>query len=335
MRRARSRGLILRPRLALILAVSILAACGDHGGSSPLPPVPSKLFVADSGNHAIASFINSNPSGPGAVPANRLITGADTGFATSNISAMTLDAGRDLLYVSNGTQVIAFAGANAANGDVRPAGTPATASVGNFSSLYIDTANDRLYVGETLGGGVSAYDNASTLNLAAPNRTLIPNFGTGFQVRGVAVDVVNDTLYVAGTTSTSTSILAFNGAAAISGVQPPNRAIALPLSSDISILLDAANDRLYVSDSGGNISVLDNAGTQDVTAVVARAFSLGSALMPKLALDPVNDRLYVAAHSSLIIVPGINAAPGGPLPAGTYQLVAPTAGDVTAVAVTP
>jgi len=322
-------------RIAPLLAILSLAACGHDGGSSPLPPIPSKLFAADSGNHVIVSFINSNPSGPGAVPANRLITGADTSFATSNIPAMTLDVGRDLLYVSNGPQVIVFAGASTANGDASPARTPATASAGNFSSLYIDTANDRLYVGETFGGGVSVYDNASTLNLATPNRTLIPDFGTGFQVRGVAVDVVNDILYVAGSTSSSTSILAFNGASAISGIQPPNRAIALPLSSDISILLDAANDRLYVSDSGGNISVLDNASTQDVTAVVARAFSLGSALMTKLALDPVNDRLYLAAHSSLIIVPGINAAPGGSLPAGTYQLVAPTAGDVTAVAVTP
>jgi len=311
-----------------------LAACGHHGSSSPLPPIPSKLFAADSGNHAIVSFINSNPSGPGAVPANRLITGADTGFATSNIPAMALDVGRDLLYVSNELGVLVFTGASSVSGNVVPARTLATLVSGNFHSLYVDSASDRLYVGEI--SGVEVFDNASVASMVAPNRTLTGDFGPGFSIRGVAVDVGHDILYVAVTTTApSTSILAFNGASAINGSRPPDRTIDLPTSSDISILLDATSDRLYVSDPGGNISVLDNASAQNGPPAAPRTIPLGGgAGQTTLALDSINDRLYAAAHSSLIIVPGASTV-NGSLPAGTYQLVAPTNGDVTAAAVTP
>jgi hypothetical protein len=292
--------------------------------------------VADSGNNAISSFINSNPVGPGVVGADRLIIGADTNLGGTVVPAIALDSSRDLLYVSNGDQVIVFAGASTANGDASPARTPASVSVGSFSSLYLDSTNDRLYVGETDFGGIKIYDKASTLNLAAPDRILTGDFGSGFQVRGVAVDVARDILYVAGTTSSSTSILAFSSAASISGSQPPNRTITLAPSPDISILFDAANDRLYASDPGGNISVLDSASQlPSGPAVPTKTFALGSAIMTKLALDPVNDRLYVAAHSFLVVVPGISVASSGFLPAGTYQLVPPMSGDVTAVAVTP
>jgi hypothetical protein len=69
--------------------------------------------------------------------------------------------------------------------------------------------------------------------------------------------------------------------------------------------------------------------------MVARTISLGGgAGQTTLALDSVNDRLYAAAHSSLIVVPGASTAAGAP-PAGTFQLLAPLGGDVTAVAVKP
>jgi hypothetical protein len=250
---------------------------------------------------------------------------------------MALDSARDLLYVSNDIAILVFANASTANGNVGPALTPATASTGNFSSLYIDTINDRLYVGED-SIGVKVYDKASTLNLATPDRTLTGNFGTGFSVRSIAVDVSQDILYVAVTTTApSPSILAFNGAAAIGGSHTPDRALTLTFAAsapDVSILLDAANNRLYVSDPGGSITVLDNASTQPTgTAVVARSIDPGvGAIMTKLALDEANDRLYVAAQSSLIIVPNASSASGA---AAHTALAAPMSGVLTAVAVKP
>lgn len=250
---------------------------------------------------------------------------------------MALDPARDLLYVSNAIAVLLFANASTADGNVSPASTPATPSMGNFSSLYIDTTHDRLYVGED-SVGVKIYDKASTLNAAAPDRILTGNFGTGFSIRSVAVDVTEDILYVAVTTAApSPSILAFNGAATIDGSHTPDRALALTFAAsapDVSILLDAANNRLYVSDPGGSITVLDNASTQPTgTALVARSIDPGvGAIMTKLALDEANDRLYVAAQSSLIIVPNASSASG----AATYTaLAAPMSGVLTAVAVKP
>lgn len=326
----------LSGRLVAIVAILSLAACGNGGnyGDSGSPPVQgSRLFAADSGNHAIGSLINSNPM-PGTITVDRIITGSNTGLAGLDVPAIALDSTRDLLYVSNPLGVIVFANAGTANGDLAPARTPATASAGNFSSIYLDTGHDRLYVAED-NTGVNVYDNASTLNLASPNRTLTGNFGTGFNIRSLAVDVGRDILYVAVTTPAPTSlILVFNGAAGISGTSvTADRTIAFAASADISIFLDAAADRLYVSDPDGVISVLDNASTQDVAAVAARTIDPGlGALMTRLALDSTNDRLYLAAHSFLIVVPNVSTANGSVT--GT-ALSAPAGGDVTAVAVRP
>jgi hypothetical protein len=320
----------------VILAIASLAACGKGGSSSSTPPIPSKLFVVDSGNDAIATFINSNPTGPGAVPVDRSITGSNTTLTGKTVPAMALDALGDRLYVSTEGAIIVFNNASTANGDVSPARTLATVAAGNFTSLYLDTAGDRLYVGD-MAAGVKVFDSASNANLASPNRTLTGDFGTAFSIRGVAVDAARDILYVAVTTAApSTAILVFDGAHTQDGTQTPNRTITFPPSSDFRIFLDATSDSLYVSDLGGGISVFNGAHALNGAAPVAdRTVSLGGgAGLTALALDSVNDRLYAAAHSSLIVVPGASTASGSP-PAGTFQLLAPLGGDVTAVAVKP
>jgi hypothetical protein len=323
-------------RLVSILAILILGSCGKSGdfdniGGSP-PPVPgSKLFTADSGIHAISSLIDSNPSA-GTIAADRTISGSNTGLAGLDVPAMALDPTKNLLYVMNALGIVVFADAGTADGNLSFARTPATAFAGNFSSLCLDTVHDRLYVGED-NTGVKVYDNASTLDLALPNRTLTGNFPAGFSVRGLAVDVGKNILYVAITTPTSNSILAFDNADTVNASVNPDRTISFAASADISILSDAANDRLYVSDPDGLIRVLDTASTRDGPAVVSRTIDLGlGAVMTKLALDSANDRLYAAAHASLIIVPNVGTANGSVM--GT-ALLAPMGGDLSAVAVRP
>jgi len=324
--------------LALILTISSLAACGGGGSSSSPAPTPgSKLFAVDSGNDAIASFVNSNP-GPGAVVVDRIITGSNTTLTGKTVPAIALDIVKDLLYVSTELSVVVFTGASTANNNVAPARTVTSIGAGNLHSLYLDSVHDRLYVGDMVAG-IKVFDSASTAMSATPNRTITGNFGTHFSIRGVAVDVARDILYVASydSVAVATSIFAFNGAAALDGSHAPDRTITLAASQDISIFLDqaGASDSLYVSDPGGGISVLDNARMQDGASMVARTISLGGgAGQTTLALDSVNDRLYAAAHSSLIVVPGASTAAGAP-PAGTFQLLAPLGGDVTAVAVKP
>jgi hypothetical protein len=330
----------------VILAIASLAACGKGGGSSSPAPTPgSKLFVADSGNHAIASFVNSNPA-PGAgtipVPVDRIITGSNINLP-GNIPAFALDATNDRLYVSNELSVLVFNNASTASGNTGPSRTAATLGSGNFTSLFVDTTNDRLYVGDG-PNGVKVFNSASTLtgntgpDTPTPNRFLT-NFGTGSSIRGLAVDVTKNVLYVAGvTTAPSIVVSIFDNADAVDAAAAPVRTITIAATSDMGgIFLDSTNDRLYLSDPVGHILVYDTVSAKnDPAATPDRTINLPTASKAQLAVDIVNDRLYAAppgAGGYLLIVQNASTA-SGPQPT-SVELLPPANGDLTAVAVKP
>jgi hypothetical protein len=342
MRRLVHAGMALFGRLALILAISSLAACGKGGGSSNPAPTPgSNLFVADSGNHSIASFVNSNPS-PGPVTADRLLTGSNTNLP-GNIPAFALDVTNDRLYVSSGTSVLVFNNASTASGNISPARTAATTGAGNFSSLFLDTTNDRLYAGDG-PNGVKVFNSASTLagntgpDTPTPSRFLT-NFGTGSSIRGVAVDATKNILYVAAvTTAPSIVVSIFDNADAVDAAAAPGRTITIAATSDMGgIFLDSTNDRLYLSDPVGHILVYDTVSAKnDPAATPDRTINLPTASKSQLAADIVNDRLYAAAPGAggyLLIVQNASTA-SGPQPTAV-ELLPPASGDLTAVAVKP
>src|SRR6185312_4163752 len=93
----------------------------------------------------------------GNIAPSRTITGS-----LVNPTDVTLDKVRNLLYVADDIEILVYASASTANGTP----TPVRDLSVNFqlSGIYIDGANDRLYVADSAGNAVAVYDHASALN---------------------------------------------------------------------------------------------------------------------------------------------------------------------------
>lgn len=166
------------------------------------------------------------------------------------------DAGRDLLYASTtGRQVDVYENPRSLNG-----GTPAptrslTGFGGSLYGLFLDAANDRLYVVRTSSGvAVLVFDNASTLS--GDISTMSPRvIAAGLPApRGLVVDTTRDILYVAndgGSVSlyanASTTDAPAGATATLSG---GNTRL---LSDTDGVAIDTHRDELYVATAtGGN-----------------------------------------------------------------------------------
>jgi hypothetical protein len=288
----------LRDAIGLCVVLFVLASCGGGGGGSSPPAPGSKLFIADGGNHAIASIINATPTVGSTFSPDRAIQGSSTGLgtiggtpSTSSIPSMALDAAADRLFASTQTNVFVFDNASTANGNI-----PFSRSFGatvitdgvtlrgvNFFAISLDTANNRLYSAD-LAGEVHVFNNASTLNgpgTKTPDRTITPNAGSIIGTFGVAVDTTKDKLYVGATPNgASAFIMVFDGAAALntntvpSTSKAPDRTITVPGAG--AFHLDQAGDRLYVSLFNGVIWVFNNASTLSGAPTPDRTIDLGA-----------------------------------------------------------
>lgn len=167
-------------------------------------------------------------------------------------------AAQGLLYVANQVDdsILRFSGAATANGDLAPAAT----IQGNLTGLeganyiFLDSANDRLYVANQAGGSILVFDSASTITgNAQPTRTI-----TGITAPiDVAVDNNRDLLYVA----SGLDVFVFNSASTVNSNAAFSHDIKLGFQPS-AIFLDSANDRLFVADLVGNaIDVFDAAST--------------------------------------------------------------------------
>lgn len=328
-------------RLAALLFVAL--AVGSCGSGNVDPASGSRVFIADSATDAIGSVDSPNPP-PGNIQVNRTINGTSSNGIVGNIPALLLDAARDQLYVSNEIQISVFNNARFASGPIAYSRRVATFSgSGNFNSMSLDSTRDYLYVGD-LSNGVRVFHNASTANESGtttniPTRTIsTANIGLTLSVRDIALDPGKDILYVAVDTFTgpsSMSILVFDGASGLnSSALTPNRTIAITTGvfGTMGLFIDTAHDRLYFADSGGGISIFENASTKDGAVPPDKSVGLPSTVL-RLTVDTVNDRLYAVGSSALYVVPGISAAPPGPLTATVVQ--AGPGSIFTAVAIRP
>jgi len=191
---------------------------------------------------------------------------------------------------------------------------PVTNKVG---VLALDVANDRLFVGGQFNG-------AASVGGVARDRLALVTASTGAVVTGwtcnangevvaLALDVTNDRLFVGGV---------FNGAASVGGVARDRlalvtastgavvtgwtcNAIGDSFPSVLALALDVTNDRLFV---GGQFSGAASIGgvardrlalvTASTGAVVTGWTCNANALVQTLALDVVNDRLFVGGQFS-------------------------------------
>jgi hypothetical protein len=220
------------------------------------------------------------------------------------------------LYVSTPNSILRFSNAEGSIGDVAPTGTVTGLPLSAPQHLLVDTSANRLYVANQGGSSILIFDNASTLTgSAAPTRVISGNATKLVAPIDVALDTANNLLYVAD----GTSILVFSGVSTINGNVPPVRNINMGVTIG-GLLLDAANNQLYVSDPGDNaVDRLDGASTQDVVGIVGGAIAGADTKLAQprgLALDAAG-RLIVGnsgTPASITVYPNASTATGDVIP---------------------
>lgn len=235
------------------------------------------------------------------------------------------------LYVASGNSILRFADAEAINGAISPTATITATQLVRPHRLLVDTQNDRLFVASQGNGSILVFENASARDGNIVPDRIISGANTALtSPADLAFDPVANQLYVAD----GARILVFGNASLANGNITPLRNFNVGATIG-SILLDTANNILYVSDPADNvIDVLGSASQQDVVAVPSAIIAGPDTKLSGpdgLALDAAG-RLIVAnsvAPTSITIYPSANTANGDVLPAAsisgaTTKLTSPT-----------
>ncbi|HET7870918.1 MAG TPA: hypothetical protein VFL42_00290 [Terriglobales bacterium] len=225
------------------------------------------------------------------------------------------------LYVASGNSILRFADAETINGSIAPTATITATQLVRPQRLFVDTQNDRLFVANRGGGSILVFENASARNGNVVPDRIISGAGTLLSSPvDLALDPVANQLYVAD----GTRVLVFGNASLANGNITPLRNFSVGVNIG-SILLDTANNILYVSDPTDNvIDVLSSANQQDVVAVPSAIIAGPDTRLSGptgLALDAAG-RLIVAnsvAPTSITLYSNASAANGDVLPAATIS----------------
>jgi hypothetical protein len=236
------------------------------------------------------------------------------------------------LYVATAGSLLRFGSALTANGNVAPEAT-ISGSQTQLSApqhILLDVTNNRLLVANQGSASVLIFQSASTASgNIAPNAVLTSPSNMVSPV-DIAIDAGANLLYVAD----GQNILVFSGQGSLSGNvnTPPVRTVNFTFTIG-AILLDAANNRLFIADPADNaVQILPNAssangpGTSLVNPLVGAVTLLQH---PNgLAFDGTG-RLIVSNLStpSITIYPA-SAIPGG----GNVPPVASLTGSNTKLA---
>lgn len=230
-----------------------------------------RLFVANTGDLSILVFDNISTK-TGNVAPERVIAGATTTLVSP--TDVSLDTGRNLLYVADDLDIHVFASASTATGDIAPAKTLTPGF--SVSAIFIDSANDRLYAADQVGQAIDVYDNASTL-AAGPitaNRTLQganTHIGTP---SGIAIDGGGRLLV---TNATARSITIYNAAATVTGNTAPSAEIVgtnTGFSTPDQIVVDATGTGTAYNADPGAARVAIYSNLSSTTGNVAPARSI-------------------------------------------------------------
>jgi hypothetical protein len=327
-----------------LLLVILVASCGGGGEPPPPPPPPppSKAFVADSGNAAIGSSSNANPSA-GPIVVDRIIQGPNT-MLTGSLFDLGLDIANDRLYVSDSFSILVFNNISTVAGNIAPSRIVSMRTAGGpdaqYQGLYLDTVHDRLYV-TVVPYKVYVFDNLSTLSNAAPSRIITTSNDASYLL-DVAVDTTKDILYVYGLggASSLTQIAVYDHASTLSGSVSADRMISIgdSLGSGpaVGMFTDPANDRLYAP-RNGQVLVFDNTstrnGTVGTTVIPTRTITLPSAAMSDIFVELTNNRLYTLDNNGINIIPNANTVNG--IPPGGVRVVAAPGSMYRAIVVKP
>ena len=128
-------------------------------GFMTLDTANDRLFIADTGDLSVLIYDNISTKNGNIAP-SRIIAGAATNLLGP--TDVALDKVRNLLYVADDLDIHVYASASTVNANQAP--TRDLSVVFQLSAIFIDGANDRLYVADQAGNAIAVYDHASTLN---------------------------------------------------------------------------------------------------------------------------------------------------------------------------
>lgn len=292
--------------LAAVLCAAALTACGGGGAEEPATSSATgaraaafaataetgvgalRLFVPDTAHAAIVAADGLEPDAGAAFAALSVATPAAVG---NNVQ---LDAARDELYAISGHSVVAYAAADALASTSTPSRTLALpASLAAPRTLFLDTANDLLYVGGDTAAGdgeIVVYASAHTATgmSAKPARLLFVDGGVSF----FTIDPLRQRLYVV---NRAAGVHVFANADTASGVLAVTTTIPV-LGTGLAV--DSARDRLYVADLFAGLILVDQASA--ATPVVTATLSIDDARY--VAVDSAADRAYVSASGNLYVI---------------------------------
>jgi DNA-binding beta-propeller fold protein YncE len=143
-----------------------------------------RLYVANQAGASILVF-DAISTKTGSIVPTRTIFGPSTSLLSP--SGVAVDTVKNILYVSDGVDLLAFNNASTASGD---AAFARDIKFGfTIAGMYLDSGNDRLFLADASTNAIDIFDNVSALNVTtAPSRQLIGAATQLNQPSGVAVD---------------------------------------------------------------------------------------------------------------------------------------------------
>ena len=168
--------------------------------------------------------------------------------------------------------------------------------------------NGRLYVSDFNANRIVSFFNANSVDGNMTPITSLEGANTTLDgPAGIAVDTLNDYLYVAN--GRQNSIVVFHNASTVTGNIAPDRSITGgSLNFPVDVAYDNSSDRLYVAGDHG-VNIYDNASMQDGATAPSRSItgqSIGSALFYEVA----SDRLFARHASSIFVYDSASSANG-------------------------
>jgi sugar lactone lactonase YvrE len=239
-----------------------------------LDTASDRLYVANNGDISILIFDNISTKSGNVAPDRIIAGGNNTNLVTP--TDVAVDTTRDLLYVADDTEVLVFASASTTFGDIAPVHDITV----NFraSAIFIDPANDRLYVADQAGNAIDVYNNASTQDGPAVVTRTIQGAATHLATPGGIQIDGSGRLVVSNNAAGAASITIYANAATATGNIPPSGEIKganTGLSSPDQIAVDkTGTSTVYNADSGaGRVAAFANLGTATGNIAPTRSIS--------------------------------------------------------------
>jgi len=117
------------------------------------------LYIADTNDLSVVIYDGISTKSGNIAP-SRIIAGVAANLLSP--TDVSLDKVKNLLYVADDLDIHVYSSASTVNGNTAPARELTVPF--QLSGIFIDGANDRLYVADQAGNAVAVYDHASTLN---------------------------------------------------------------------------------------------------------------------------------------------------------------------------